>query len=139
MPTNTQNDQQAGQPPVLALAPCSPLSVFILDGNPPYAKTETLGYLPFEVFGEQFAVTRIPLPSLEGEPEWRATHIATGAGVPQTDCVHQRQVPSRTRHILERHGEAKFKAAIAKAVSLLANVLDEPHGELARGVRKHNS
>ena len=82
------------------------------------------GYLPFEKFGERFAVTR-SLPSttlFEHTSSWRVTHIETGIALPgiyeNTKLLAQKAGIA----LLDEKGEVKLKRAIAevrKAVNKL--------------------
>ena len=86
---------------------------------PPYETWEAKGHIPFEVHGENFAVTRINY-TLRATVRWRATHVATGAAVPGTECYFMDEVPARARKVLGLIGREKLQESLAKAAALLA-------------------
>jgi hypothetical protein len=112
----------------LAVAPCSPIEIVEINmrsRHPPYNTWRVCGYLPFEVFGENFDVTAIPAGEVS-ECFFRATHIATGAAVPASQCEVMAQVPAKTREVLESVGSEKLKKSLAKVAEILANKADLP-------------
>jgi len=79
----------------------------------------TEGFLPFEIYGEKFAVT-------ENLGFWRATHIKTGAAVPCTDCSRKTSVKKAALAVLEKAGEAAFKKAIKSIKALSKPYVKSP-------------
>ncbi len=88
--------------------------------NPPYNTWQTFGYHPFEVFGERFAITAIPA-SEPTDGHFRATHIATGAAVPNTECDELRDVYAKACKVLESVGPGVLRKSLDKVAELLAN------------------
>ena len=69
-----------------------------------------LGHAPFVCAGERFAVTRCT--SFEGNPMWRATHVATGAALAGSMAYTQPHVKAATSREIARRGKAAFRAAL---------------------------
>ena len=99
--------------------PVCTVTIEMRSSRPPYDTREVKGYLPFEVHGERFAVTRIPC-ALTDEKQWRATHIETGAGVPGSDCAKMEDVPALLRTMAAKSNPEKLRAAVAKCREIIA-------------------
>jgi len=84
------------------------IEVTIQGGNPPSFTWKTHGFLPFQCFGERFAVT----PVIGQDGVWHATHIATGVAVPNTKRTTKKAVPNAAKAYLRTVGEAKFNHAL---------------------------
>lgn len=94
--------------------------VIVRDNFPPYRVREVEGHAPFEVFGERFAVTAIPCRLPDDVQQWRATHVESGCGVPDTNCATIDMVETAARIYLDKVGPQKLKEAIAKAYEIIA-------------------
>lgn len=102
--------------------PCDPAHVIVevRTREHPGKPFRELGYLPFEMFGEQFAVTRNLAGGLSGALKWRVSHVATGTALPRTGSDSQEVAVKNARNELEFIGEKKFKAALAKVREFIA-------------------
>lgn len=102
--------------------PCDPANVIVemRSSEPPFKTWRELGYLPFEMFGEKFAVTRNAASGLVGELKWRVSHVATGVAVPRTGSDSKKYSAKAARDELEFVGEEKFKAALARVRATIA-------------------
>ena len=101
-----------------------PFPIKIRSCTPPYDEYTTTASHPFEVFGEKFAVTETGIFAVVGQ--YRATHLETGTAIPGSECEFAADVPAQTERLLTSIGEAKLKAAIAKANELIASG-QQPH------------
>ena len=74
------------------------------------------GYLPFEKFGERFAVTRsLQTSVLFGDSQsWRVSHIETGIALPGVFERTKLLAQQAGIALLDEKGEAKLKLAIAE-------------------------
>jgi hypothetical protein len=90
------------------------------DAKPPFKTWTATGHLPFEMFGEKFAVTELPGLGILRDKPWRATHVETGAGLPGTECNTMREVPEHTKKKLAEVGEEKFRAALQRIKQRIA-------------------
>lgn len=93
--------------------PACTVRIQMRSARPPYDTWTDVGHLPFEVHGEKFAVTRISMTMRHSH--WRATHIATGVGVPGSECVEMKDVPAQTKALLKQIGPAKLQDALKRA------------------------
>lgn len=102
--------------------PCDPADVIVemRSAHPPFKTWRELGHMPFEVFGEQFAVTRNTAARLAGSLKWKVTHVATGIAVPRTGSDSQKDAVQEARSMLEFIGEKQFKAALSRAREAIA-------------------
>src|SRR4051812_47548790 len=105
--THHMNQTTPPTPPRTTEQPGAELRILTRSMEPPYVVRETIGYLPFEVFGEKFAVTCVWSAEIT-QDFWRATHIATGAAVPKTGCELIEDVPAKAREVLETVGREKL-------------------------------
>ena len=89
--------------------------------TPPYKTWTTIGYLPFEMYGEQFAVTRNPAAPLAGDLAWRVSHVETGAAVPKSDAETPEEAKERGEKILQEVGKNRFLEALQRIKDLIAS------------------
>lgn len=82
--------------------------------HPPYKTWREIGHLPFEFYGERFAVTR-NVNALDSPYKFRVSHIATGIAIPQSDGETKIEAKAAGLAALAKVSEKKFKAALAKA------------------------
>ncbi len=104
--------------------PCNPADVLVAmrRASPPYDTWPELGHLPFDMHGEQFAVTRVPC-ALDDPRKWRVSHVSTGVAIPSS--AHETKEGAKTKGIdaLTNAGPEKFKAAIARVKATIAEGL----------------
>lgn len=99
--------------------PACTVEVNLRSLRPPYETWMAVGYLPFEMYAERFAVTRIPCGF--DDNEWRVSHVRTGAAVPKTDAETKEGALDKAKRVLAEVGAEKFRAAMAKLEALIAN------------------
>jgi hypothetical protein len=87
--------------------------------HPPYKTWKELGHGPFEIHGEQFAVTR-NVGALDSPMKWRVSHVATGVAIPQTEGETMEIARDAGVGVLSQVGPEKFHAALARARRLIA-------------------
>lgn len=95
------------------------LKIKMRSARPPYDTWEVDGYLPFEVHGERFAVTRIPC-ALNDDLQWRATHIETGTAVQATACAKMEGVPPLLQELAAKSNPEKLRQGLAKVRAIIA-------------------
>jgi hypothetical protein len=71
------------------------------------------GYLPFEMHGEQFAVTR-NVAALDSPIRWRVSHVKTGAAIPSSDGETHAEAKANGIASLTKVGPEKFQQALSR-------------------------
>lgn len=101
--------------------PVCTINVEMRSAHPPHKTWSEPGYLPFEMFGERFAVTRHP-SNLDGPEPWRVSHVATGVAIPNTGAKSHTEARDLARLFLGDVGEKKFKDGLARLRAHLSTV-----------------
>lgn len=71
------------------------------------------GHLPFEMYGERFAVTQ-RLAAKAVDPQWLVTHVETGVAVPNSCAVTKEKARANGIEILTKVGKAQFHYSLAQ-------------------------
>jgi ribosomal protein L37E len=88
-----------------------PITVKMRTAHYPFNTWDEAGWLPFEMHGERFAVTRIPC-ALDSPIRWRVSHVGTGVALPDTDSARQEEAKAKAIEVLTKQGAEKLKAAL---------------------------
>jgi len=96
-----------------------PVTVKMRSAHYPFNTWDEAGWLPFEMHGEQFAVTRIPC-ALDSPIRWRVSHVATGVALPSTASETQEEAKTKGIDALTNAGPEKFKTALDRVRETIA-------------------
>jgi hypothetical protein len=109
--------------------PCDPNDVIVemRNARPPYRTWRELGHGPFEIHGEQFAVTR-NVGALDSPLKWRVSHVATGIAIPSTEAESKTAARDAGLGVLSAVGPEKFHAALTLARDMIATGFENEEG-----------
>lgn len=101
--------------------PACTVHVECREKTPPYKTWAAVGYLPFEMYGERFAVTRNPAATVANAPAWRVSHVETGTAVPKSDAETPQKAKEYGEKKLQEAGKIRFLEALQRIKDLIAS------------------
>jgi hypothetical protein len=101
------------------------IMVSVRSARPPYDTWKEEGYDPFEVHGEQFAITR-NIGALDSPNRWRVSHVNLGCALPNTSAPTKAEAKDAAIAVLNHIGPDKLSEALATARQIISSVQLHP-------------